>query len=231
MGEVTHASQRRIASPLALTRFVSTPAALRQHAGLGAANAYANRTVVKLQAPNGVAPSELQAGKVCVRVCVCGLLHLLRPSADGTPSTSCPMRVCPVAAERAHDCHARLTTATHHRVRSHQVLRTDGERGNVMSVAAAGARAAAFPRLGAAWQPASTAGAPGSKAAAGGRGVSLVWFRADLRTHDHEALAAAAAESTSLVPVFVFGTYARRCLSLPPHRKPGHVGRSSTQQA
>ena len=83
MGEAAHAQRRMppIASPMTITRLVSSPAALRQHAGgLGAANAYANRTVVKLQAPNGVAPSELQSGKV--RVCVGGggLLHLLRPS-------------------------------------------------------------------------------------------------------------------------------------------------------
>ncbi|RWV96638.1 hypothetical protein BHE74_00050478 [Ensete ventricosum] len=36
------------------------------------------------------------------------------------------------------------------------------------------------------------------------RCCSLVWFRADLRLHDHEALSAANAASLSLLPVFLF---------------------------
>jgi hypothetical protein len=233
MGEVKHASQRRMApiAALTVTRFVSTPTALRQHAGLGAANASANRTVLKLQTPNGVAPSELQTGKVRLSLSVCVWAasppssHLLTACHRHHAQCECALRAA-VAVECAHDRYATLKTATPPRARWYQVLRTDGERGNGISVATAGARAAAFPRLGAARQPASTAGAPGSKAAAGGRGVSLVWFRADLRTHDHEPLAAAAAESTSLVPVFIFGTYAL-VVAFPfcqPHRTLRPVG-------
>ncbi|KAM0829899.1 hypothetical protein ACQ4PT_066576 [Festuca glaucescens] len=43
-------------------------------------------------------------------------------------------------------------------------------------------------------------GAPG----AAGRRRTLVWFRADLRLHDHEPLHAAVGASSSLLPVFVF---------------------------
>jgi hypothetical protein len=99
------------------------------------------------------------------------------------------------------------------------VLRTDG--GERADACADSNRAASFPRLGSARQLAGAARAAGGKAAAGGRGVALVWFRADLRTHDHEALAAAASESTSLVPVFIVGdTRApRRChiFTTPPN--------------
>ena len=38
----------------------------------------------------------------------------------------------------------------------------------------------------------------------GGRKPALVWFRNDLRLHDHEPLAAACAASTSVLPVYVF---------------------------
>ncbi|CAD5192564.1 blue-light photoreceptor PHR2-like [Musa acuminata AAA Group] len=41
-------------------------------------------------------------------------------------------------------------------------------------------------------------------AGATARRCSLVWFRADLRLHDHEALSAANADSLSLLPVFLF---------------------------
>ncbi|URD84966.1 FAD binding domain of DNA photolyase [Musa troglodytarum] len=41
-------------------------------------------------------------------------------------------------------------------------------------------------------------------AGAASRRCSLVWFRADLRLHDHEALSAANADSLSLLPVFLF---------------------------
>ncbi|WOL16012.1 hypothetical protein Cni_G24794 [Canna indica] len=43
---------------------------------------------------------------------------------------------------------------------------------------------------------------PSSAAAC--RRCSIVWFRADLRLHDHEALSAANADSLSLLPVFLF---------------------------
>jgi deoxyribodipyrimidine photolyase len=33
---------------------------------------------------------------------------------------------------------------------------------------------------------------------------ALLWFRNDLRLHDHEPLAAACAGATSLLPVYVF---------------------------
>lgn len=38
----------------------------------------------------------------------------------------------------------------------------------------------------------------------GGRKPALVWFRNDLRLHDHEPLAAACAAATSVLPVYVF---------------------------
>ncbi|URE05285.1 FAD binding domain of DNA photolyase [Musa troglodytarum] len=41
-------------------------------------------------------------------------------------------------------------------------------------------------------------------AGAAARRCSIVWFRADLRLHDHEALSAANADSLSLLPVFLF---------------------------
>jgi deoxyribodipyrimidine photolyase len=41
-------------------------------------------------------------------------------------------------------------------------------------------------------------------AAAGARRPGVVWFLADLRLHDHEALARAAAECSSLLPVYCF---------------------------
>jgi hypothetical protein len=37
-----------------------------------------------------------------------------------------------------------------------------------------------------------------------GRKPALVWFRNDLRLHDHEPLAAANGEATSVVPVYCF---------------------------
>jgi hypothetical protein len=37
-----------------------------------------------------------------------------------------------------------------------------------------------------------------------GRKPALLWFRNDLRLHDHEPLAAACAGATSLLPVYVF---------------------------
>ncbi|KAG6488758.1 hypothetical protein ZIOFF_050007 [Zingiber officinale] len=40
--------------------------------------------------------------------------------------------------------------------------------------------------------------------AAGSRRCAIVWFRADLRLHDHEALSAANADSLSFLPVFLF---------------------------
>ncbi|KAG6535648.1 blue-light photoreceptor PHR2-like [Zingiber officinale] len=40
--------------------------------------------------------------------------------------------------------------------------------------------------------------------AAGARRCAIVWFRADLRLHDHEVLSAANDDSLSLLPVFVF---------------------------
>lgn len=40
--------------------------------------------------------------------------------------------------------------------------------------------------------------------AGGGRKPILVWLRADLRLHDHEALAAACKDGSSLMPVYVF---------------------------
>ncbi|XP_062215641.1 blue-light photoreceptor PHR2-like [Phragmites australis] len=56
--------------------------------------------------------------------------------------------------------------------------------------------------------PASTPGLshsfPSGAPAAAGRRRTLVWFRADLRLHDHEPLHAAAGASSSLLPVFVF---------------------------
>ncbi|XP_062211219.1 blue-light photoreceptor PHR2-like [Phragmites australis] len=56
--------------------------------------------------------------------------------------------------------------------------------------------------------PASTPGLsrsfPSGAPAAAGRRRTLVWFRADLRIHDHEPLHAAAGASSSLLPVFVF---------------------------
>ncbi|WOL10173.1 hypothetical protein Cni_G18927 [Canna indica] len=36
------------------------------------------------------------------------------------------------------------------------------------------------------------------------RGCVIIWFRANLRLHDHEPLSAANADSLSLLPVFVF---------------------------
>ncbi|XP_064965668.1 blue-light photoreceptor PHR2-like [Musa acuminata AAA Group] len=41
-------------------------------------------------------------------------------------------------------------------------------------------------------------------AGAAARRCSIVWFRSDLRLHDHEALSAANADSLSLLPVFLF---------------------------
>lgn len=38
----------------------------------------------------------------------------------------------------------------------------------------------------------------------GGRKPALVWFRNDLRLHDHEPLAAACQGATSVLPVYVF---------------------------
>jgi deoxyribodipyrimidine photolyase len=38
----------------------------------------------------------------------------------------------------------------------------------------------------------------------GGRKPALVWFRNDLRLHDHEPLAAACAAATSVLPVYIF---------------------------
>ena len=38
----------------------------------------------------------------------------------------------------------------------------------------------------------------------GARKPALVWFRNDLRLHDHEALATANQEATSVVPVYCF---------------------------
>jgi hypothetical protein len=56
--------------------------------------------------------------------------------------------------------------------------------------------------------PASTPGLsrsfPSGAPAAAGRRRTLVWFRADLRLHDHEPLHAAVGASSSLLPVFVF---------------------------
>ena len=56
--------------------------------------------------------------------------------------------------------------------------------------------------------PASTPGLsrsfPSGAPAASGRRRTLVWFRADLRLHDHEPFHAAAGASSSLLPVFVF---------------------------
>ncbi|CAN6289488.1 unnamed protein product [Urochloa humidicola] len=56
--------------------------------------------------------------------------------------------------------------------------------------------------------PASTPGLsrsfPSGAPAAAGRRRTLVWFRADLRLHDHEPFHAAAGASSSLLPVFVF---------------------------
>lgn len=40
--------------------------------------------------------------------------------------------------------------------------------------------------------------------AAAGRKVAIMWFRSDLRIHDNEALAAAAGESLSVLPVYCF---------------------------
>jgi hypothetical protein len=40
--------------------------------------------------------------------------------------------------------------------------------------------------------------------APGGRKPTLVWFRSDLRLHDNEALAAACAAATSVLPVYIF---------------------------
>ncbi|TVU47107.1 hypothetical protein EJB05_06688 [Eragrostis curvula] len=45
---------------------------------------------------------------------------------------------------------------------------------------------------------------PSGAPAAAGRRRTLVWFRADLRLHDHEPLHAAVGASSSLLPVFVF---------------------------
>lgn len=56
--------------------------------------------------------------------------------------------------------------------------------------------------------PSSTPGLsrsfPSGAPAAAGRRRTLVWFRADLRLHDHEPFHAAAGASSSLLPVFVF---------------------------
>jgi hypothetical protein len=56
--------------------------------------------------------------------------------------------------------------------------------------------------------PSSTPGLsrsfPSGAPAASGRRRTLVWFRADLRLHDHEPFHAAAGASSSLLPVFVF---------------------------
>lgn len=38
----------------------------------------------------------------------------------------------------------------------------------------------------------------------GGRRASVLWFRSDLRLHDHEALAAALRESPSVLPLYCF---------------------------
>lgn len=38
----------------------------------------------------------------------------------------------------------------------------------------------------------------------GGRKPALVWFRNDLRLHDHEPLSAACQGATSVLPVYVF---------------------------
>jgi deoxyribodipyrimidine photolyase len=38
----------------------------------------------------------------------------------------------------------------------------------------------------------------------GGRKPALLWFRNDLRLHDHEPLAAACAGATSVLPVYIF---------------------------
>jgi hypothetical protein len=40
--------------------------------------------------------------------------------------------------------------------------------------------------------------------AVGGRRPGIVWFRGDLRLHDHEALSRAQAECSSLLPVYCF---------------------------
>lgn len=48
-------------------------------------------------------------------------------------------------------------------------------------------------------------GRPGERpGAAAGRRPGIVWFRGDLRLHDHEALARAQAECSSLLPVYCF---------------------------
>ncbi|KAL4431003.1 hypothetical protein ABPG75_006259 [Micractinium tetrahymenae] len=48
-------------------------------------------------------------------------------------------------------------------------------------------------------------GRPGERpGAAGGRCPGIVWFRGDLRLHDHEALSRAQAECSSLLPVYCF---------------------------
>eukprot|EP00775_Hariotina_reticulata_P004335 gene4335-4588_t len=47
-------------------------------------------------------------------------------------------------------------------------------------------------------------GGLGGPAAPGGRKPALLWFRNDLRLHDHEPLAAANAAATSLLPVYIF---------------------------
>lgn len=47
-------------------------------------------------------------------------------------------------------------------------------------------------------------GSSGRPGMPGGRKPAIVWFRNDLRLHDHEPLAAAGSSATSLLPVYIF---------------------------
>jgi hypothetical protein len=75
------------------------------------------------------------------------------------------------------------------------------------SSADAGDRAQAHARGSRQPAPARQA-APGSGGAAPGAGGArrsgIVWFRGDLRLHDHQALTRAQAECSSLLPVYCF---------------------------
>lgn len=79
----------------------------------------------------------------------------------------------------------------------------------VWDAPAASASGNAHPAARGGRQPGATLqGAPtdgeGAPGAASGRRPGVVWFRGDLRLHDHEALARAQAECSSLLPVYCF---------------------------